>query len=42
MVDKVVDARIWLGFHFRDGMDDARSIGREVADHVTDRWFVRD
>jgi hypothetical protein len=38
-VDGVVDARIFLGIHFRDAMDDARALGRGVADHVVDRWF---
>jgi hypothetical protein len=38
-VDEVVDARIWLGIHFRDAMDDAVAIGREVSDRVVDRWF---
>ncbi|WP_209306387.1 vanadium-dependent haloperoxidase [Blastococcus sp. CT_GayMR19] len=38
-IDEVVDARIWLGIHFRDAMDDAVAIGREVADRVVDRWF---
>jgi hypothetical protein len=30
----VTNARIWLGFHFRDAMDDAREIGRNVAETV--------
>jgi hypothetical protein len=38
-LDGVVDARIFLGIHFRDAMDDARDVGREVADHVVDCWF---
>jgi hypothetical protein len=38
-LDGVVDARIFLGIHFRDAMDDARGVGREVADHVVDCWF---
>jgi hypothetical protein len=38
-LDDVTDARIFLGYHFRDGMDDARTLGRDVADHVVDRWF---
>jgi len=38
-LDDVVDARIFLGIHFRDAMDDARDVGRAVADHVVDRWF---
>ena len=35
-LDDVVDARIWLGIHFRDAMDDARQIGRGVAGAVVD------
>ncbi|MGY1644107.1 vanadium-dependent haloperoxidase [Geodermatophilus sp. SYSU D00703] len=35
-LDDVVNARIWLGIHFRDAMDDALEIGRRVADAVTD------
>src|SRR3712207_2044989 len=38
-LDDVTDARIFLGYHFRDGMDDARTLGRAVADCVVDRWF---
>ncbi|MGY1637795.1 vanadium-dependent haloperoxidase [Geodermatophilus sp. SYSU D00742] len=36
-LDEVTQARIWLGIHFRDAMDDARQIGRAVADEVVDR-----
>ncbi|MGY1617299.1 vanadium-dependent haloperoxidase [Geodermatophilus sp. SYSU D00691] len=36
-LDDVTDARIWLGFHFRDAMDDGRRIGRGVAEEVVDR-----
>jgi hypothetical protein len=35
-LDDVVDARIMLGIHFRDAMDDAREIGRAVSDAVVD------
>jgi hypothetical protein len=38
-LDDVVKARIFLGIHFRDAMDDARHVGHAVADHVVDRWF---
>jgi hypothetical protein len=38
-LDDVTDARIWLGIHFRDAMDDAREIGTGVADAVVDRAF---
>jgi hypothetical protein len=35
----VTDARIFLGYHFRDGMDDAVVLGEAVAEHVVDCWF---
>jgi hypothetical protein len=38
-LDDVTDARIFLGIHFRDAMDDGRAVGRAVADKVVDRWF---
>jgi hypothetical protein len=38
-LDDVTDARIFLGIHFRDAMDDARAVGRAVADEVVDCWF---
>jgi hypothetical protein len=38
-LDDVTDARIFLGYHFRDGMDDSVKLGRRVAEHVVDRWF---
>jgi hypothetical protein len=38
-LDDVTNARIWLGFHFRDAMDDGRQIGRRVADAVVRNWF---
>jgi hypothetical protein len=39
-LDDVVDARIWLGFHFRDAMDDGRLLGNQVADQVVTAWFA--
>jgi len=38
-LDDVVNARIWLGIHLRDAMDDGRQIGRDVADAVVDCRF---
>ncbi len=38
-LDDVANARIWVGFHFRDAMDDAREIGTGVAEAVVDRAF---
>lgn len=37
-LDDVVDGRIFLGFHFRDGMDDGRRIGTETAGRVVDAF----
>jgi hypothetical protein len=33
-LDDVGNARIWLGIHFRDAMDDSLELGRDVADVV--------
>ena len=33
-LNDVVDGRIYLGFHFRDGMEDGRQIGAETVDRV--------
>jgi hypothetical protein len=38
-LDDVADARVWLGVHFRDSVDDGREIGAGVADAVVDRAF---
>ena len=35
-LDGVVDARVWLGIHFRDAVEDAREIGRGVAGAAAD------
>jgi hypothetical protein len=37
--DDVTDARIFLGYHFRDAMVDSLEIGEQVAEHVVDHWF---
>ncbi|MFD2091429.1 vanadium-dependent haloperoxidase [Blastococcus deserti] len=37
-LNDVTNARIWLGIHFRDAMDDGLRIGREVADAVEGRF----
>jgi hypothetical protein len=39
-LNQVVNARIWLGFHFRDAMDDARSVSHRIADEVVSGWFT--
>ncbi|MGY1663826.1 vanadium-dependent haloperoxidase [Geodermatophilus sp. SYSU D00705] len=37
-VDEVMDARVWLGIHFRDSMDDSREIGSGVAEAVLEEF----
>jgi hypothetical protein len=37
--DDVTDARIFLGYHFRDAMDDSLELGEHVAEYVVDHWF---
>ncbi|TRW47243.1 vanadium-dependent haloperoxidase [Georgenia yuyongxinii] len=34
-----MDARIWLGLHFRTAMEDANATGHRVADWVADRYL---
>ena len=41
-LDDVTNARIWLGYHFRDAMDDGREIGTGVADAVADEFGPAD
>jgi len=39
-VDKqVVDARVWLGFHFRNSVEQGERVGNHVADWELDRYF---
>jgi hypothetical protein len=35
----VVDARVWLGIHFRTADTVARDLGIAIADWVLDHWF---
>jgi hypothetical protein len=35
--DDAFMARIWLGIHFRDAMDDARYIGEQAAELANER-----
>lgn len=37
-----MNARIWLGIHFRDSMIDANEMGHEVSDEVIDDYFEED
>jgi hypothetical protein len=41
-IDKqVVDARVWLGFHFRNSVQQGERLGDHVADWELDRFFKR-
>jgi hypothetical protein len=41
IVRDTIDARIYLGFHFRTPDAQGASLGRNVADWITDRYFER-
>jgi hypothetical protein len=36
---QVVDARVWLGFHFRNSVEQGEKLGDHVADWELDRYF---
>ena len=36
---QVVDARVWLGFHFRNSVEQGLHVGNHVADWELDRYF---
>jgi hypothetical protein len=36
---QVVDARVWLGFHFRNSVKQGENLGNDVADWELDRYF---
>jgi hypothetical protein len=37
--DQVVDARVWLGFHFRNSVIQGEKVGNDVAGWELDRYF---
>jgi hypothetical protein len=39
VLDQVVDARVWLGFHFRNSVIQGEKVGNNVADWELDRYF---
>ncbi len=39
MQKQVVDARVWLGFHFRNSVEQGEKLGNDVADWELDRYF---
>ena len=36
---QIVDARIWIGFHFRNSVEQGLAVGNNVADWSLDRYF---
>ncbi len=36
---QVIDARVWLGFHFRNSVEQGVELGNDVADWELDRFF---
>jgi hypothetical protein len=36
---QVVDACVWLGFHFRNSVEQGEKLGDQVADCELDRYF---
>ena len=36
---QVVDARVWLGFHFRNSVEQGEKLGNNVAEWELDRFF---
>jgi hypothetical protein len=37
--DQVTDARVWLGFHFRNSAEQGRKVGNDVAKWELKRYF---
>jgi hypothetical protein len=40
VVDEVVEARMWLGLHFRSGDEDGADIGRRIANQIRRKFFT--
>ena len=36
---QIVDARVWIGFHFRNSTEQGLNLGNDVADWALDRYF---
>ncbi len=41
MQDQVVDARVWLGFHFRNSVEQGEKLGNHVAGWELKRFFKK-
>ena len=42
VVDEVVEARMWLGLHFRSADEDGADIGRRIANQLRNKFFKRE
>jgi hypothetical protein len=38
---ETMNARIWLGLHFRRGMTDANKLGHDISDWIFENRFQR-
>ena len=36
---QIVDARVWIGFHFRNSVEQGRKLANDVAEWALDRYF---
>jgi hypothetical protein len=39
LVQEIIDARIWIGFHYRDSMEAGVKVGRKVANWALAHYF---
>jgi hypothetical protein len=39
LLDELVDARVWLGFHFRSSVVAGENLGTSVANWELERYF---
>ena len=39
MQNQIVDARVWIGFHYRNSVEQGLELGNDVAGWVLDRYF---
>jgi hypothetical protein len=37
--NEIIDARVWIGFHYRNSVDQGENLGNDVADWSLDRYF---
>ena len=36
---QILDARVWIGFHFRNSAEQGLQLGNDVADWTLDQYF---